>query len=60
MQEYTIELNKKGISDPDNQNGMVTYLQPDILEFKVKWALGSITMSKDSWGGGIPAELFQS
>ena len=59
MQEYTIELNKKGISDPDNQNGMVTYLQPDILECEVKWALESITTNKASGGDGLPVELFQ-
>ena len=60
MQEYTIELNKKGISDPDNQNGMVTYLQPDILEFKVKWALGSITMNKASGVMGFQLSYFKS
>jgi len=50
---------KKGVNDPDNHNDMVTYLQPDILECEVKWALGSITMNKASAGDGVPAELFQ-
>ena len=58
-QEYTEELYKKDIHDPDNHDGVITHLQPDILEFKVKWALGSITMNKASGGDGIPAELFQ-
>ena len=57
-QEYT-ELYKKGLHDPDNHNGVITHLEPDILECKVKWALGSITMNKVSWGDRIPAELFQ-
>ena len=57
-QEYT-ELYKKGIHDPDNHDGVITHLEPDILEYKVKWALGSIAMSKASGGDGIPAELFQ-
>ena len=58
-QEYTEELYKKGLYDPDNQDGVITHLQPDILECKVKWALGSITMNKASGGDGIPVELFQ-
>ena len=48
-QEYTEELYKKDLHDPDNHNGVITYLEPDILECKVKWALGSITMNKASW-----------
>ena len=58
-QEYTEELYKKDLHDPDNHNGMITHLEPDILECKVKWALGSITMNKDSRSDGIPVELFQ-
>ena len=58
-QEYTEELYKKHLHDPDNHNGVITRLEPDILEYKVKWALGSITMNKDSEGDGIPVELFQ-
>ena len=58
-QEYTEELYKKDFHDPDNHNGMITHLEPDILECKVKWALGSITMNKASGGDGIPVELFQ-
>ena len=58
-QEYTEELYKKGLHDPDNHDGMITYLEPDILECKVKWALGSITTNKASGGDGIPVELFQ-
>ena len=58
-QEYTEELYKKDLHDPDNHNAMITHLQPDILECKVKWALGSITMNKASVGDRIPAELFQ-
>ena len=57
-QEYT-ELYKKDLHDPDNHNGVITHLEPDILECEVKWALGSITMNKASAGDGIPAELFQ-
>ena len=57
-QEYT-ELYKKYLHDPDNHSGVITHLEPDILESKVKWALGSITMNKASGGGGIPVELFQ-
>ena len=58
-QEYTEELYKKGLSDPDNCDGVVTLLEPDILECEVKWALESITMKKASGGDGIPVELFQ-
>ena len=58
-QEYTEELHKKDLHDPDNHDGVITHLEPDILESKVKWALGSITMNKDSRGDGIPVELFQ-
>ena len=58
-QEYTEELYKKDLYNQDNHNGVITHLEPDILECKVKWALGSITMNKASGGGGIPAELFQ-
>ena len=58
-QEYTEELYKKGLHDPDNHNGVITHLEPDILASKVKWALGSITTNKASGGDGIAAELFQ-
>ena len=58
-QEYTEELYKKDLQDLDNHNGMITHLEPDILESKVNWALGSITMNKASEGDGIPAEPFQ-
>ena len=58
-QEYTQNLFKKDLHDPDNHNGVITHLKPDILEWKVKWALGSITTNKGSGGDGIPAELFQ-
>ena len=60
-QEYTEELHKKDIHDPDNHNGVITHthLEPDILESEVKWALGSITTNKASGGDGIPVELFQ-
>ena len=58
-QEYTEELYKKELHDPDNHNGMITHLGPDILECEVKWALESITTNKDSGGDGIPVELFQ-
>ena len=58
-QEYTEELHKKDLHDPDNQNGVITHLEPDILECKVKWALGSITTNKASGGDKIPVELFQ-
>ena len=58
-QEYTEELYKKDLHDPDNHDGVITHLEPDILEWKVKWALRSITMNKASGGDGIPVELFQ-
>ena len=58
-QEYTEELYKKNLHDPDNQDGVITHLEPDILECEVKWALGSITANKASGGDGIPVELFQ-
>ena len=58
-QEYTEELYKKDLYDPDNHDGVITHLEPDILECEIKWALGSITMNKASAGGGILAELFQ-
>ena len=58
-QEYTEELYKKGPNDPDNHHGVITHLEPDILECEVKWALGRITMNKASGGDGIPAELIQ-
>ena len=58
-QEYTEKLYKKDLQEPDNHNGVITHLEPDILEYKVKWALGSITMNKASGGDGIPVELFQ-
>ena len=58
-QEYTEELYKKGLNDPDNHNSMITHLESDILECEVKWALESITMNKASGGDGIPAKLFQ-
>ena len=59
LQEYTEELYKKELHDPDNHNGMITHLEPDILEFEVKWALESIITNKASGGDGIPVELFQ-
>ena len=58
-QEYTEELYKRGLHDPDNHDGVITHLEPDILECEVKWALGSITTNKDNGGDGIPIELFQ-
>ena len=58
-QEYTEELYKKDLHDPDNHDGVITDLEPDILECEVKWALGSITMNKASRGDGIPVELLQ-
>ena len=58
-QEYTEELYKKHLHDPDNHDGVITDLEPDILECEVKWALGSITTDKASGGDGIPVELFQ-
>ena len=58
-QKYTEELYKKDLHDPDNHDGVITHLEPDILECEVKWALESITMNKASEGDGIPVELFQ-
>ena len=58
-QEYTEELHKKELHDPDNHDGVITHLKPDILECKVKWALGSITTNKASGGDEIPVELFK-
>ena len=58
-QEYTEELYKKDLPDPDNHDGVITHLEPDILECEFKWALGSITMNKTSGGDGITAELSQ-
>ena len=58
-QEYTEELYKKDLQDPDNHDGVITHLEQDILECEVKWALESITMNKASGGDGIPVELFQ-
>ena len=58
-QEYTEELYKKDLHDPDNHDGVITDLEPDILEGEVKWALGSITLNNASGGDGFPAELFQ-
>ena len=59
-QEYTEELYKKDLHDPDNHDGVITQLEPDILECEVKWALGSITTNKASGCDGIPLELFQT
>ena len=58
-QEYTEGLYKKDLHDPDNHGGVITHLEPDILECKVRWTLESITMNKASGGDGIPVELFQ-
>ena len=58
-QEYTEELYKKDLHDPDNHDGVITHLEPDILEYEVQWALGSITVNKASGSDGIPVELFQ-
>ena len=58
-QEYTEELYRKDLHDPDNHNGVITHLEPDILKWEVKWALGSITTNKASGDDGIPVELFQ-
>ena len=58
-QEYTEELYKKDLDDTDNHDGVITHLEPDILECEVKWALGRMTMNKASGGDGIPVELFQ-
>ena len=57
-QEYTEELYKKDLHDPDNHSGVFNHLEPDLLECEVKWALGSITTNKASGGDGIPAEYF--
>ena len=57
-QEYMQELYRKYLNDPDNHDGVITHLEPDILEGEVNWALGSITMNKSSGGDGIPVELF--
>ena len=59
-QEYTRKLYKKDLHDPDNHDGVITHLKPDILECEVKWALGSITTNKASRGDGIPVEPFQN
>ena len=59
-QKYTEELYKKDLHNPDNHDGTITHLEPDIMECKVKWALGSITMNKASGGDGISVELFQT
>ena len=59
QQEYTEELHKKDLHDPDNHDGVITHLEPGILKCEVKWALGSITTNKASGGDGIPVELFQ-
>ena len=58
-QEYTEELYKKDLHDQDNHKGVITHLEPDVLECDVQWALGSITTNKASGGDGIPVELFQ-
>ena len=58
-QEYTEKLYKKGLIDADNHDGVITHLEPDILECKVKWALESISMNKASEGDGVPVEIFQ-
>ena len=58
-QEYTAELYRKDLHDPDNHNGVITHLEPDILEYEVKWVLGSVPMNKARGGDGIPVELFQ-
>ena len=58
-QEYTEELYKIDLHNPDNHDGVITHQEPDILECEVKWALGCITMNKANWGDGIPADLFQ-
>ena len=58
-QEYIEELYRKDLHDPDNHDGVITHLEPDILEYEVKWALGSITINKARGGDGIPAKLFE-
>ena len=59
-QEYTEELNKTDLHDPDNHDGVITHLEPDILEYEVKGALGSMTMNKASGGDGIPVSYLES
>ena len=59
LQEYTEEIYKKDLHDPDNHNGVITHLEPDILEYEVKWALWSTTANKANRGDGVPVELFQ-
>ena len=59
-QEYTEDLYKKDLTDPDNHNSVITHLQPYILECEVKWALGSITLNRDTGNDGIPDEVFQT
>ena len=59
MARYTGKLYKQDLNDPANQEGVITHLEPDILECEIKWALGSITMNKASGGDGVPAKLFQ-
>ena len=59
LQQYAEELYKKDLHDPDNRDGVITHLEPNILECEVKWLLGSITMNKSSGNDGIPVELFQ-
>ena len=59
-QEYTEELYKEGLNDPENYDGVITHLESDILNCEVTWTLGSITMNKAGGGDGIPAELFQA
>ena len=58
-QDYTEELYKRDLNDPENHNGVISHLEPDIQESDIKWSLGSITMNKASGGDGIPTELFQ-
>ena len=58
--EYTEELYEKDRNDPDNHDGVITHLEPDILEYKVKWVLGSVTMNKATGGDGIPLSYFKS
>ena len=58
-QEYTEEVYKKDLHDPDNHEGVITHLEPDILESEIKWAVGSITVNKAGGGDGIPVELLQ-
>ena len=57
LQQYTEEIYQKNLHDPDNNDGVITHLEPDILKCEVKWALGSITMNKASGGDGIPGEV---